>query len=229
MKLLLIEDEPELVADISGYLKNEGYVCESVLSFNDAYLKIKLYEYDCIIVDITLPDGSGLDLITKMKKMAINSGILIISAKNSIGDKIKGLELGADDYLTKPFHLAEMNARIKSILRRRKFGGDNTIKFGSITVNTNKHEVVINNNSLELTKKEYEILLYLISNKEKILTKESIAEHIWGDQADAFDNLDFVYSQIKNLRRKITDSGGNDCIKSVYGIGYKIEENETLI
>lgn len=222
MKLLLIEDEPELTKDILEYLKNEGYLSESVLTYNEACEKVNIYEYDCLIVDITLPDGNGLDLIKQVKSIYKKTGILIISAKNSLGDKINGLELGADDYLTKPFHLAEMNARIKSILRRRKFDGEEQITFGDIIIIHDKREVKVNNILLDLTKKEYELLLFFISNKEKVLTRESIAEHIWGDQADAFDNLDFVYSQIKNLRKKITEAGGADYIKSVYGVGYKI-------
>lgn len=223
MKLLLIEDEYELSGDIFEYLKNEGFVCESALNYKEAYLKIELYEYDCIIVDITLPDGSGLDLIKYIKSLAKNTGILIISAKNSVVDKIKGLELGADDYLTKPFHLAEMNARVKSILRRRKYDGHDRIIINNLLIIPEKREVSINNRLIDLTKKEYDLLLYFINNKNKVLTKESIAEHIWGDQADSFDSLDFVYSQIKNLRKKIIENSGKDCIKSIYGIGYKFE------
>lgn len=222
MKLLLIEDEPELTKDILEYLMNEGYVSESVTNYNSALEKIGLYEYDCLIVDITLPDGNGLDLIRHVKNAFKNTGILIISAKNSVSDKIAGLELGADDYLTKPFHLAEMNARIKSILRRRKFEGNDKITFGSLLIIPDRHEVKANGTLLDLTRKEFELLLFFISNRERVLTKESIAEHIWGDQADAFDNLDFVYSQIKNLRKKITEAGSADYLKSIYGVGYKL-------
>jgi DNA-binding response OmpR family regulator len=171
---------------------------------------------------LTLPGGNGLDLIQKLKELSVNTGIIIISAKNSISDKINGLNLGADDYLTKPFHLAELNARIKSVLRRRQNDGDNKIIFEEIMIIPDKREVYINKSELILTRKEYDLLFFLISNKSRVITKESIAEHIWGDNADSFDNLDFVYSQIKNLRKKMTEAGCNDYIKSIYGIGYKI-------
>jgi len=221
MKLLLVEDEKHLATEISSYISKEGFVCESVYDFNSASQKINLYEYDCAIIDITLPGGNGLELIELLKKISKKTGIIIISAKNSLSDKLTGLNLGADDYLTKPFHLAELNARIQSVLRRRKFDGENEIHFGEIFIKPDKREVIINSKILDLTRKEYDLLLYFISNEDKVLTKESIAEHIWGDNADSFDSLDFIYSQIKNLRRKLIEAGCNDYLKSIYGIGYK--------
>lgn len=221
MKLLLVEDEKYLADEIASYVSKEGFVCETAYDYNSALEKINLYQYDCVIVDITLPGGSGLELIENLKNISTMTGIIIISAKISISDKLTGLNLGADDYLTKPFHLAELNARIQSLLRRRKFDGDKIISFEEINIFPDKREVRINNILLDLARKEYDLLLYLIINKGKVLTKEAIAEHIWGDQADTFDSLDFVYSQIKNLRKKMIDAGCKDYLKSVYGIGYK--------
>ena len=221
MKLLLIEDEKALANEIVTFITREGFVCEAAYDYNSALLKLNLHEYDCAIVDITLPGGSGLALIEQLKKISKETGIIIISAKNSLSDKLTGLNLGADDYLTKPFHLAELNARIQSVLRRRKFDGDSKIVFEEIVIITDKREVIINDVLLDLTRKEYDLLLYFISNEGKVLTKEAIAEHIWGDNADSFDSLDFVYSQIKNLRKKMIEAGCKDYLKSVYGVGYK--------
>lgn len=222
MKLLLVEDEKHLATEIASFISKEGFVIEVAYTYETALEKINLYQYDCIIVDITLPDGSGLELIELLKKISTDTGIIIISAKNSLSDKLSGLNLGADDYLTKPFHLAELNARIQSILRRRKFRGENEIHFGDIVIYPDQREVKVKNKIVDLTKKEYDLLIYFISNEKKVLTKESIAEHIWGDNADSFDSLDFVYSQIKNLRKKLIDAGSKDYITSIYGIGYKI-------
>jgi len=221
MKLLLVEDEKNLANEITKFITKEGFVCEMVYDYHSALQKLNIYEYDCVIVDITLPGGSGLGLIEHLKNISNKTGIIIISAKNSLSDKLTGLNLGADDYLTKPFHLAELNARIQSVLRRRKFDGENEIHFGEIFIKPDKREVIINSKILDLTRKEYDLLLYFINNEDKVLTKESIAEHIWGDNADSFDSLDFIYSQIKNLRRKLIEAGCNDYLKSIYGIGYK--------
>lgn len=224
MKLLLVEDEKELAQEIETYTKQQGYVCEAVYTFNDAWQKINLYEYDCVVVDITLPGGSGLEIVEKTKELSKKTGIIVISARNSVTDKITGLNLGADDYLTKPFHLAELNARIQSVLRRRHFSGERIIHFNEITVVPESRDVSISGTQVSLTRKEYDLLMYLIGNKDRVLTREAIAEYIWGDKADSFDNLDFVYSQIKNLRKKILDAGSKDYIKSVYGIGYKFSD-----
>ena len=224
MKILLIEDEKELSRSITDYLQSENYLCEAVFNFEQAIEKINLYHYDCIIVDITLPDGSGLNLIRALKKNKSETGIIIISARNSLDDKIIGLEIGADDYLTKPFHLPELNARIKSIIRRRSFGGVNEIVFNDLRILPEQMEVSVKKQSLVLTKKEYDLLIFFISNKDRILTRESIAEHLWGDEMDSSDSFDFIYTHIKNLRKKIMEKGGEDYIKTIYGMGYKFTD-----
>lgn len=200
-------------------------VCEAVHSYDAAVQKIYLYEYDCIVVDINLPDGIGFDLIEALKTAKSTAGIIVISARNAVEDKIKSLDLGSDDYLTKPFHLSELNARIKSIMRRRNFGGVNEIDFEEIKINYNSRKVFINANEVVLSKKEYDLLMYFISNKDIALTKASMAEHLWGDNMDAADSFDILYSHIKNLRKKLTEKGANDYIQTIYGIGYKFGKN----
>lgn len=222
MKLLVIEDNLDLAESIKEFLSKENYIIDVIHNFADAEEKISLYEYDCALIDLMLPGGSGLDLIKNLKSIQPQSGIIIITAKDGLDDKLTGLELGADDYLTKPFHLAELNARIKSVIRRRVFDGNNEIVMNEIKIDTQTREVKINATSIELTRREFDILLFFISNKERVLTKESIVEHVWGDNSSAFDNFDFVYTHIKNLRKKIIEAGGNDYIQSVYGIGYKL-------
>jgi DNA-binding response OmpR family regulator len=225
MKILLIEDEKELAGSITEYLQKENYLCEAVLNYDDAIEKINLYQYDCIIVDITLPDGSGLDVIRALKHLKSETGIIIISARNSLDDKVAGLEIGADDYLTKPFHLPELNARVKSIIRRRSFAGTNEIIFNDIRILPEQMEVTVNGHSLVLTKKEYDLLIFFISNKDRVLTKEAIAEHLWGDEMDMADSFDFIYTHIKNLRKKIMEKDGEDYIRTIYGMGYKFSSS----
>ena len=225
MKILIVEDEIALTESIENYLKQEGYLCELAYTYAKASEKVNLYKYDCVIVDIGLPDGSGLHIIKELKKNKSNAGIIIISARNALDDKIDGLEIGADDYLTKPFHLSELNARIKSLIRRRSFNGSNEIICNEITINPDNYEVFINNQILTLTKKEYDMLIYFLSNKNRVVTKESIAEHLWGDNVDLLDSYDFIYTHIKNLRRKMVDKGGNDYIQTIYGTGYKFNIN----
>lgn len=224
MKVLIVEDEKPLIDSISNYLKQEGYLCEIAMNFNQAESKISNNDYDCIILDIGLPDGNGLDIIKILKSNKSKDGVLILSAKNSINDKINGLEIGADDYLTKPFHLSELNARIKSIFRRRSLSGNIEIHFNEIKVNTEEKQVYVNDSALNLTRKEYELLLFFISNKNRVLTKLSIVEHLWGDNVVMADSFEFVYTHIKNLRKKIIESGGSDYIKTVYGLGYKFAD-----
>jgi DNA-binding response OmpR family regulator len=221
MKILLVEDEKELAKSINDFLIQEDFICDISPNYSDAEYKISFYEYDCAVIDIMLPDGSGLDLIRKIKSSNSKTGIVIISAKNSIDDKINGLEIGGDDYLTKPFNLSELNARIKSVIRRVNFDGNKQIQFNEITVIPEERIVKVYGLPIELTKKEYEIFIYFSSNKERVLTKENITEHVWGDDANSFDNFDFVYTHIKNLRKKLMDKGCKDYIKSVYGIGYR--------
>jgi len=221
MKLLIIEDEKALADSILTYLKEEGYICEWAKDFKSAEEKVGLYQYDCMLVDIGLPGGSGLDVIKIVKKMKAKSGVIIISAKNSVDDRIEGLDIGADDYLVKPFNLAELNSRIKSVLRRRNFEGNNEIAFNEIKINPENKTALVKDKTLVLTKKEYDLLLFFVINKEKVLTKESIAEHLWGDDMDMSDSFDFIYTHIKNLRKKIVDQGGSDYVKTVYGMGYR--------
>lgn len=221
MKILLIEDEPELRRSIKQFLHQEGYVVESASDFMKAADKAGAYDYDCVLVDITIPGGTGLDIVKQLKKSRSKAGIIIISAKNSLDDKITGLELGADDYLAKPFHLAELNARIKSVIRRRNFEGSQEIVFEEIKINPDAQTVLVKGKNIALTKKEFDLLVFFISNKNRVITKESIAEHLWGDDMDMADSYDFIYSHIKNLRKKLIEAGSEDYIHSVYGAGYK--------
>ena len=221
MKLLLVEDEKDLAGSIISFIGKEGFNCETAENFETAKSMLFINEYDFALVDIMLPDGSGIDLIDIVKQNQPRCGIIVISAKGSLDDKILGLEIGADDYITKPFHLAELNARIKSVIRRKDFDGNKKIILSELTIDIEKRELFVNDRNVDLTKREYDILLFFVSNKERVLTKEAITEHVWGDDSNAFDNLDFVYTHIKNLRKKIKDAGAADYIKSVYGIGYK--------
>ncbi len=223
MKLLLVEDEPELSDSILTYLRQEGYLCESAPTFTLAAEKIVLYAYDCVIVDITLPGGNGLDLVRALKKMDTQTGIVIISAKDALPDKITGLQLGADDYLTKPFHLAELSARLQSVLRRRHFGGRKEITIRGITIHPDEVQVYVQGEALDLTRKEYDLLLFLVANPGRVLTREAIAEHLWGDNIDQVDSLEIISTHVKNLRRKLGERGESSGIRTVYGLGYKFE------
>jgi len=224
MKILIIEDEPDLLIGIKDFLEKERYVCETASNFNDADQKLAVYHYDVALIDITLPGGSGLKLIEHLKRHTTDTGIIIISARNSLDDKLTGLDLGADDYITKPFHLSELNARVKAVLRRRKFDGATSVIFQEIEMFPDQGTVKVRDKNLELTKKEFELLLFFISNKNRLLTRESIAEHLWGDNIDLADNFYFIYTHINNLRKKIVKNRGNDYIKNVYGIGYKFTD-----
>ena len=225
MKVLIIEDEPALLESIQRYLGHQGYTCEAVSNFVDGLEKVYNFHYDCVVVDIGLPYGSGLDIVKKLKEIESKSGIIIISAKNALEDKLKGLELGSDDYLTKPFHLSELNARINAIIRRRNFGGNKIIQFNEIQIDPEAQRVSINNKALELTEKEYQLLEYFIANQRRVLRKAAIAAHIWGDEYDQVSNYDFIYTHIKNLRKKLIDAGCEDYIKTVYGTGYRFTDN----
>jgi len=221
MKILLVEDNPDLAETVVNYLRQEGYICETARDYKTADEKIALYEYDIIVLDITLPDGNGLDILKKLKHNHSEAGVLIVSAKNALDDKVEGLHLGADDYLTKPFHLAELNARVQSLMRRRRFQGRDEITLPDIRVNTTTCQVFVKDEEITLTRKEYELLLYFLSNRNRVLNKESIAEHLWGDNIDMADSFDFIYTHIKNLRKKIMVKDSRVNIKSVYGMGYK--------
>ena len=224
MKILVVEDEPEMLNSIQQFLEEENYTVEVAQNFTSGLDKIISYEYDCILLDIMLPDGNGLGLLKELKKLKKADSVIIISAKDSLDDKIGGLELGADDYLTKPFHLAELNARIKSVIRRNKMNGENLLEISNIKINTDERTVVVNNEAIILNRKEYDILLFLIMNKNRIARKTAIAENIWGDFIDQSDDFDFIYSQIKNLRKKLRACGAKIEISAVYGMGYKLTE-----
>ena len=220
MKILIVEDEPALRELIQRSLEKERYVVEVAADFNSALRKIEDYDYDCVLLDIMLPDGSGLDLLEKLKAMHKRENVIIISAKDSLEDKVLGLELGADDYLPKPFHLAELNARIKSVIRRQHHDGEIDICLGNIL--PDKYQVLINDREVELNRKEYDILLYFINRPGRLVNKNTLAESVWGDHIDQVDNFDFIYAQIKNLRKKLKDAGATAEIKAVYGFGYKM-------
>ncbi|QES87427.1 response regulator transcription factor [Rhizosphaericola mali] len=221
MNILIIEDEISLSESICTYLKEDQYLCEVAYDFETGMEKVLLYDYACIILDIGLPGGSGLEILQELKKENKLDGVLIISAKNSLSDKIVGLETGADDYLAKPFHLPELKARVNAIIRRKKFDGNNTLDFDMLHIDLLSKTVSVEGVLLDLTKKEYNLLLFFISNKNKVISKNSIAEHLWGDYMDVADNYDFIYAHIKNLRKKMLKAGCDDYIKSVYGMGYK--------
>jgi DNA-binding response OmpR family regulator len=225
MKVLIIEDEPALRQSIKTYLEHQGFVCEAVGDFLTGIDKIHQYQYDCVVVDIGLPYGSGLDIVKELKEVESRSGIIIISAKNALEDKLKGLELGSDDYLTKPFHLSELNARIHAIIRRRNFAGNKTISFNEINLEPEARRVTVIGKAIELTDTEYQLLEYFIANKGRVLTKTAIAAHIWGDEYEQVSSYDFIYTHIKNLRKKLIDAGSGDYIKTVYGTGYRFTDN----
>lgn len=222
MKVLLLEDEQELAKSITDYLiKNEKFNCDVANDLSKATELCALYDYDCYIVDLGLPDGSGLDLVKMAKAKNNKAGIIIISARDAIDDRISGLNLGADDYMVKPFHLSELNARIHSLMRRLKFDGTSIFIINEISIDAQSRVVKINNTPLELTKSEYDLLIYLTTNKNQVISKTSIAEHLVGECVDVLDSLDFVYLHIKNLRKKMIAAGCVDYIKTVYGVGYK--------
>jgi DNA-binding response OmpR family regulator len=221
MKILLIEDKLDLASSISEYLLQHQFYCDTADNILTAQEKINQFDYDCIILDITFPIGNGFEILKALKENHSKSGVIIISAKDSLDDKLKGLELGADDYLTKPFHLSELSARVNAIYRRRSFEGNNSIIFDKIHINILDMLVKINRQSINLTRKEYDLLLYFISNKNKVVTKESILDHLWDNQPNITDNYDLIYVHIKNLRKKLVEKGCPDYFSSVYGLGYR--------
>lgn len=224
MKILIVEDEEELAYDISSYLSGENYLCEIAFTYQQAKEKIALYNYDCILLDLMLPKGAdGLKLLENLEHQNKQQGIIIISAKNSLEDKIKGLKIGADDYLAKPFHLAELSARIYSLIRRKQFDHTNLLIQNELMVDLLAKSVKVNEIMLTLTKKEYDLLLLFLGNKNKVISKNALAEHLSGDIADMFENQDFVYAHIKNLKRKLADAGCQPYLKTIYGTGYKWE------
>lgn len=220
MKILIVEDEKELAQDMSNYLAGENYLCEVASTYAQAEDKIRMFQYDCILLDLMLPGGDGLSLLALLKEEKKPDGVIIISAKNAIDDKVKGLQIGADDYLAKPFHLAELSARIHSVIRRKQFGNSDTIVQNEITIDVLAKEVTVNNKTIVLTKKEFELLLFFIGNKNRVLSKSALAEHLSGDIADMFANHDFVYAHVKNLKKKLNDAGCDNYLKTIYATGY---------
>lgn len=221
MKLLIVEDEESLRRSILQYLTAEGNICDVAATFDQGIEKINLYDYDCILLDLGLPDGEGLELLRNLRKLKRQDGVLIISARDSIAQRVEGLSMGADDYLVKPFHLSELNARITAIVRRRSFSGNDQLVFNEIEIDFSSKEVKVNNTIVYFTKKEFDLLLYFVTNKSKVISKSAAAVHIWGEEADMADSFDFMYTHIKNIRKKLTDAGAKDYFHSIYGIGYK--------
>lgn len=221
MKILIIEDERSLSSSMVTYLSNQSYLCETAFDLASAKEKIALFEYDCILLDIMLPDGDGLDLLAYLKKSNKMDGVIIISAKNSVEDRVTSLNIGADDYLSKPFHLAELAARIQSVIRRRKLNGQNLIHYADTVIDLQAKSLIVNGEQVELTKTEFELYLFLLSNKGKVISKNAIAEHISGESALFLDNFDVIYAHIKNLKKKLGESGAH--LKTIYGVGYKLE------
>ena len=225
MKLLIIEDENEINEIVVQFFKSEGHTIESAKTYKAALDKVCDFEYDCIILDLNLPDGDGLDIIRKLKKDKSECCIVVISARNSLEDKIEGLELGADDYLAKPFSMSELNARIKSVVRRAHFAGSKAVEFNELKLLPDSRQLFVNGSEVLLTPKEFDILCYFFMNKNRVLTRENVVEHLWGDTMGiSADSFDFIYTHIRNIRKKIASAGGKDYIHSIYSIGYKFVE-----
>ena len=224
MKILIIEDEEGLRESIEEYFTEAGNICETAGNYQSAMTKISLYRYDCILLDINLPGGNGIDILKTLKENNYADGVLIISAKNSLDDRLDGLNLGADDYLVKPFHLSELKARVSAIIRRKTFNGSNLLLFNEITIDLLAKDVKVDKTPVKFTRKEYALLLYFIANKGKVVSKNAIAEHLWGDGIDLANNFDFIYSHIKNIRKKLMEAGCNDYIHAAYGMGYKFTD-----
>ena|SRR5688572_30907257 len=224
MKILVIEDEPQMRSNIVTSLRQESYVVETAEDYFSAREKTGVYDYDCILLDIGLPGGNGLQLLEELKQNSKLTGVIIISAHDSIDDKVAGLNLGADDYLPKPFHMAELHARVKSLLRRKTLGGTALVEVSNLAIDTEQRKAIVEGKDLSLNRKEYDVLLYLVTNKNRLVNKTALAEHVWGDYIDEVNSFDFVYSQIKNLRKKLKDGKAAVEISAVYGVGYKLIE-----
>jgi DNA-binding response OmpR family regulator len=221
VQILIVEDELPLMESMVSYLELEGFKCEQATSYHAGLCSIDKHDYICMLIDLNLPDGDGLDLVRMVRQNQSSSGIIIISARNAIEDRVKGLELGADDYLVKPFHLSELAARIQSVARRTRTQGEEILTFGVIRVMPEERSCFVNEKQIELTRKEHELLLYLMANRNRVITKESIADFLWGEYGGNYGSYDFVYTHLKNLRRKLVDAGSPDYIQNIYGVGYK--------
>lgn len=222
MKILVIEDEPEIRGNMVQSLEQEGFIVETADNYFSAKEKLGIYEYNCILLDIGLPGGNGLELLKELKKEGKEDGVIIVSAKGDLDDKVTGLNLGADDYLPKPFHMAELHARIKSLIRRKTLGGSSVLEINNVRIDTDQRTVSIEGTNVPVNRKEYDVLLYLASNKNRLVNKTALAEHVWGDYIDEVNSFDFIYSQIKNLRKKLKDKKAQIEIQAIYGVGYKL-------
>ena len=221
MKILIIEDERALAESIAAYLLGEQYWCEFAATYGEAAEKIASYDYNCILLDIMLPDGSGMAILERLKSVNSQAGVIIISAKGAIEDKVRGLKIGADDYLAKPFHLSELAARIYAVVRRKHFDNSNIVEHNELRIDMLAKTVSVGAQTLNLTRKEFDLLLYFVGNKNRVISKSILAEHLSGDFADMLDNHDFVYAHIKNLKKKLADAGAENYLKTIYGTGYK--------
>ena len=222
MKILIIEDERDMLQNMEDTLQKENFLVETAMDLDSAISKVGVYDYDCILLDINLPDGSGMEILDFLKQNDKSEGVIIVSARNSLDDRLQGLNTGADDYLAKPFHMAELNARVKALLRRKKFNGNDILKIENLAIDPDNHIAKTEQGEMELNRKEFDILVYLATNQNRLVSKSALAEHVWGDHIDQADNFEFIYSQIKNLRKKLKDVQANIEIKAVYGIGYKL-------
>lgn len=221
MKILIVEDDNDLREITTHSLEKERYVVSQATDYRTALQKIEDYDYDCILLDIMLPDGNGLDLLAELHALGKHTNVIILSAKDSLEDKVNGLDLGADDYLPKPFHLAELHARIKSLFRRKLREGERKLQVGNVELFPDDFRVMVQGKEIELNRKEYDILNYFMSRPGRLVNKNTLAESVWGDHIDQVDNFDFIYAQIKNLRKRLKDAGATPELKSVYGFGYK--------
>jgi len=222
MKILIIEDEKDMLQNMEDTLLKENYIVETARDLDEALSKVGVYDYDCILLDINLPDGSGMEILNFLKENEKAEGVIIVSARNSLDDRIQGLNTGADDYIAKPFHMAELNARVKALLRRKNFDGSELLKIGNLNIDPDKHTANTEYGAMELNRKEFDILTYLATNQNRLVSKYALAEHVWGDHIDQADNFEFIYSQIKNLRKKLKNVRAEVEVKAVYGIGYKL-------
>ena len=221
MQILIVEDEKPLMESMVSYLEMEGFKCEQASSYHAGLCSIDKHDYICMLIDLNLPDGDGLDLVKMARQNQSSSGIIIVSARNALEERVKGLGMGADDYLVKPFHLSELVARVHSVARRTRSLGEEILTFGMIKVIPEERTCFVEEKQVELTRKEHDLLLYLMANRNRVITKDSIADYLWGEYGGGYGSYDFVYTHLKNLRKKLVDAGCPDYIKNMYGVGYK--------
>lgn len=223
VKILLVEDEPELRRAIRGYLQDEGFAVESARDLPEALDRVSAHRYDAVLVDITLPNGSGTEVVRALHRDNPGTGVIIVSAKGALEDRLRGLELGADDYLTKPFHMSELVARLRALIRRKHFAGNSAVELDGLHIVPEERSVAVHGQRVDLTTTQFDLLLFLVMNKDRVLSRSAIVEHVWGDMAERMDHDDFLYSHMKNLRKKLTERGWEDRIRTVYGLGYRLD------